>query len=205
MGELRWVWFLLPSIIVFISQPTADPVAATSSSLVQHATSLLQIAGDAPPHILFDPVSLFNLRRCDISGHSALNPAAAAFFPPGLAPHTSGSPLTTARPNTSPASGFIPHGPSPTRPGGLTQPLIHRWQAALQLYPDREFLSILFKILRNGASLGVAELQRNIRVAPYRLGKRELDFLREETTRRLAAGEVQVVHPSCTPFTTFAH
>lgn len=158
LGELLWVWFLLPSILVFTSQPTADSVDATSSSLNSLALQHVLFTGAAPPS-LPDAASI---RRCNILVTRTLNPLGCAFVPSGDAPIISGLPLTTARPNTSPASGFIPYEPSPTHLGGLIQPLIPQWSAALSLYPDPTFVSILIKIFRNGASLGVKALQRPI-------------------------------------------
>ena len=95
--------------------------------------------------------------------------------------------------------GFTPYGPRPVPLGGLIQPRAPRWQAALARYPDPAFVSILMSIFNNGASLG-ADTDAPIFMPPYRLNGRELEFVREETRRRLDSGEIQEVdrsYPSC--------
>ena len=122
-----------------------------------------------------------------------LRPIPASFFLKSLLKANVAPPI---RPNTTPSPGFIPFGAFPTAIGGSIHLVRDEWAAALESYPDPAFPLLLLRIFSNGAELGVTGLCRPFVVKEYRSGPKELDFLRQEVSRRLSAGEIHPVPPS---------
>jgi len=204
LGNLPWIWFLLPSIVVFCSpQPTVDFVVATSVS-----------RADAAPHLVVaTPVSLADAAILLLRSPGAAPPRLPATTTlsgdaPSFTPciprgsTVSGLPLSLGRPNTTPACGFVPHGPSSSHLGGFLKARILAWADQLRFYPDSTFVCMLLSIFDNGASLGTDGASKRVHIPPYRLNRRELNFVREETHRRLLTDEVRVVPSNYPSFIT---
>lgn len=92
-----------------------------------------------------------------------------------------------------PAPGFTPYGASPAPLGGSLSLVVSEWEFALSSYPSPAFPRLLLRLLTCGAELGAVGLPSRVSGREYRLGAAELAFLREEVSRRLEAGEVEVV------------
>jgi len=157
-------------------------------SLADAAILLLRSPGAAPPRL---PATT------TLSGDA---PSFTPCIPRGST--VSGLPLSLGRPNTTPACGFVPHGPSSSHLGGFLKARILAWADQLRFYPDSTFACMLLSIFDNGASLGTDGASKRVHIPPYRLNRRELNFVREETHRRLLTDEVRVVPSNYPSFIT---
>jgi len=157
-------------------------------SLADAAILLLRSPGAAPPRL---PATT------TLSGDA---PSFTPCIPLGST--VSRLPLTLGRPNTTPACGFVPHGPSSSHLGGFLKARILAWADQLRFYPDSTFVCMLLNIFDNGASLGTDGASKRVHIPPYRLNRRGINFVREETHRRLLADEVRVVPSNYPSFIT---
>nr|XP_031860706.1 uncharacterized protein CI109_003749 [Kwoniella shandongensis]KAA5527778.1 hypothetical protein CI109_003749 [Kwoniella shandongensis] len=102
--------------------------------------------------------------------------------------------------NAKQGVGFTPYGPSPVALGGSLQPALPAWDFALSSYPQPHFVFIVLSLIRNGATLGTPPSLPRVHLPEYSSPPRETDFLRAETARRLAEGEIAVTDPSSLQF-----
>jgi len=146
--------YLLSSSSAPLSPPLTSSLRLPFLAPMRHPISLLRLPCPLPmrQYSSFGPPALRLLVYPPPRPLSGDAPSFTPSIPRGST--VSGLPLTLGRPNTTPACGFVPHGPSSSHLGGLLKARILAWADQLRFYPDSTFVCMLLNIVDNGASLG---------------------------------------------------